>query len=93
VYRKISATIDLCELQDVTGELRDRFGPPPPEMERVVSLRELQLLAHDWGTPPASAAICGSSTAAMRIWSCMTSCTATRSYSTSRAFSAAKLSC
>jgi transcription-repair coupling factor (superfamily II helicase) len=49
VYRKISATADLSELQDVTSEMRDRFGPPPPEMERVVSLRELQLLAHTWG--------------------------------------------
>src|SRR5690606_32599636 len=30
-------------------EMRDRFGPPPPEVERVVSLRELQLFAHQWG--------------------------------------------
>ncbi|MCA9075904.1 MAG: transcription-repair coupling factor [Planctomycetaceae bacterium] len=49
VYRKISASVNMAELHDVVAELKDRFGTPPPEVERLVSLRELQMLAYERG--------------------------------------------
>jgi transcription-repair coupling factor (superfamily II helicase) len=49
VYRKLSATGSFEELTDVVAEIRDRFGPPPAEVERLITLRELQLLAWGWG--------------------------------------------
>ncbi|MEZ6146809.1 MAG: transcription-repair coupling factor [Planctomycetaceae bacterium] len=49
VYRKISATANMAELQDVVAEMRDRFGKPPEEVELLISLRELQILAYQWG--------------------------------------------
>jgi len=32
----------------LANELRDRFGPIPPETNRLISLTELQLLARGW---------------------------------------------
>ena len=29
-------------------ELRDRFGPPPPEVQHVLWLAEVLIAAHDW---------------------------------------------
>jgi transcription-repair coupling factor (superfamily II helicase) len=37
------------QLEEVTNELRDRFGPIPEEAERFLSLKELELLAYRWG--------------------------------------------
>ncbi|MGE0377015.1 MAG: transcription-repair coupling factor, partial [Planctomycetaceae bacterium] len=45
VYRRISGTVNIAELEDVAREIRDRFGPPPPEVQRLIVLRELQILA------------------------------------------------
>ncbi len=49
VYRKLSTTADFTELADVLTELTDRYGPPTVDVLRLFSLRELQLLAHQWG--------------------------------------------
>ncbi len=49
VYRKISATQTQDELREVTGELRDRFGPIPDVAANLLRLRELQILAFHWG--------------------------------------------
>jgi len=49
VYRRVSATVNLSELDEAVSEIRDRFGPPPPEAERLVALRELHILADAWG--------------------------------------------
>ena len=49
VYRKLSATAKFEELADVVSEVRDRFGPLPEPVQRLVTLRELQLLAWSWG--------------------------------------------
>lgn len=48
VYRKLSAVATLLELQEVVEELRDRFGPVPPEADQFLSLKELELLAYRW---------------------------------------------
>lgn len=49
VYRKLSAVTSLADLEEVTGEIRDRFGPVPEEAERFLALKELELLAWRWG--------------------------------------------
>ena len=48
-YRKLSAVGSFEELTDWQNELRDRFGPIPPAAERMIELRELQLMAASWG--------------------------------------------
>ncbi len=48
-YRKLSAVGSFDELTDWQSELRDRFGPIPSPAERLIELRELQLLAARWG--------------------------------------------
>ena len=46
-YRKLSAVGSFEELTDWQNELRDRFGPIPLATERMIELRELQLMAAD----------------------------------------------
>ncbi len=48
-YRKLSAVGSFEELTDWQNELRDRFGPIPLATERMIELRELQLMAASWG--------------------------------------------
>jgi transcription-repair coupling factor (superfamily II helicase) len=49
VYRRLSAAATSDELAEVAGEIRDRFGPLPPEAEQLVEVKELQLFAFAWG--------------------------------------------
>ncbi len=49
VYRRLSVAATSEELAEVAGEIRDRFGPLPPETEQLVELKELQLMAFAWG--------------------------------------------
>ena len=49
VYRKLSLVKTFPELEDVSNELRDRFGQIPDEALRLLELKELQLLALRWG--------------------------------------------
>ena len=49
VYRRLSAAATSEELAEVAGEIRDRFGPLPPETEQLVEIKELQLFAFAWG--------------------------------------------
>ncbi len=49
VYRRLSVAATSAELAEVAGEIRDRFGPLPPETEQLVELKELQLMAFAWG--------------------------------------------
>ncbi len=49
VYRKLSLVKTFPELEDVSNELRDRFGQVPEEALRLLELKELQLLALRWG--------------------------------------------
>lgn len=48
VYRRLSQIASVEELQSFQSELRDRFGPVPPEAILLFELRELQLLAQAW---------------------------------------------
>ena len=49
VYRRLSVAATSEELAEVAGEIRDRFGPLPPETEQLVEVKELQLFAFAWG--------------------------------------------
>jgi transcription-repair coupling factor (superfamily II helicase) len=49
VYRRLSSLTTLQELSAFADELRDRFGPLPPSAVRLLSLKELQLMAYGWG--------------------------------------------
>ena len=49
VYRRLSAAATSEELAEVAGEIRDRFGPLPPETEQLIEVKELQLFAFAWG--------------------------------------------
>jgi transcription-repair coupling factor (superfamily II helicase) len=49
VYRRLAATTEGAALDALAGELRDRFGPPPAEVEQLISLKRLRLLGRDAG--------------------------------------------
>ncbi|MBW3541368.1 MAG: transcription-repair coupling factor, partial [Planctomycetes bacterium] len=48
VYRKLSNVASRDDLDELAAELRDRFGPIPPEVQRLLSLKELKLAALPW---------------------------------------------
>jgi transcription-repair coupling factor (superfamily II helicase) len=48
VYRKMSTARNLEQLRDVGRELEDRFGTLPEDVTRLLSVRELQVLAAGW---------------------------------------------
>jgi transcription-repair coupling factor (superfamily II helicase) len=44
LYRRLARAEQPCEIQAVREELRDRFGPLPPEAERLLLVAELRAL-------------------------------------------------
>jgi transcription-repair coupling factor (superfamily II helicase) len=48
IYRKLSQIESVEQLAEWEAELRDRFGPLPPEVERLREVRQLQVFAHYW---------------------------------------------
>ena len=44
LYRRLARAERACEIQAVREELRDRFGPLPPEAERLLLVAELRAL-------------------------------------------------
>jgi transcription-repair coupling factor (superfamily II helicase) len=48
LYRRLARVSKESERADLVAELNDRFGPPPEEVERLMSLVELRLLAAQW---------------------------------------------
>ncbi|MFN0056446.1 MAG: transcription-repair coupling factor [Planctomycetales bacterium] len=48
VYRRFSRIESLVQLDDVAGELRDRFGPLPEPACHLIELKRIQLLAQTW---------------------------------------------
>ncbi len=48
LYRRLGRISSFDELRDLRGELRDRFGPPPPLVEHLLWLAELRIAAHRW---------------------------------------------
>ena len=49
LYRRLARVSDHAELADFAAELNDRFGPPPPPLEQMLSLASLRIAAHRWG--------------------------------------------
>ncbi|HXY33510.1 MAG TPA: transcription-repair coupling factor, partial [Planctomycetaceae bacterium] len=48
IYRKLSQIETLEQLAEWEAELRDRFGPLPPEVDRLREVRQLQVFARHW---------------------------------------------
>jgi transcription-repair coupling factor (superfamily II helicase) len=48
LYRRLTRVTRFDDLDDFRAELIDRFGPPPPPVERLLSLAELKLDAVVW---------------------------------------------
>ncbi len=49
LYRRLARAEQACEIQAVREELRDRFGPLPPEAERLLLVAELRALGGQVG--------------------------------------------
>ncbi|HEX6308608.1 MAG TPA: transcription-repair coupling factor [Longimicrobiales bacterium] len=43
LYRRLSRLENAADVAPLTAELRDRYGPPPPEVERLLSATRLRL--------------------------------------------------
>ncbi|MEX2324247.1 MAG: transcription-repair coupling factor, partial [Nitriliruptoraceae bacterium] len=48
LYKRIAATRDATSINDVRGELVDRFGPLPPPAERLLALAALKAALRRW---------------------------------------------
>jgi transcription-repair coupling factor (superfamily II helicase) len=48
LYRRFTRIARFDELDDLRSELIDRFGPPPPPVERLMALAELKMEASLW---------------------------------------------
>jgi transcription-repair coupling factor (superfamily II helicase) len=48
-YRRMAAITQGSELEELRAELRDRFGPLPPETDHLLELKGLRLLGRDAG--------------------------------------------
>ncbi|NLY00854.1 MAG: transcription-repair coupling factor [Rhodopirellula sp.] len=48
LYRRLARISTPEEVNDFRVELNDRFGPPPPVVERLLALAEVRFLAHSW---------------------------------------------
>ncbi|MBN1854927.1 MAG: transcription-repair coupling factor [Pirellulales bacterium] len=49
LYRRLARLNRLESLKEFAAELADRFGPPPPLVERLLERAELRILAHRHG--------------------------------------------
>jgi transcription-repair coupling factor (superfamily II helicase) len=49
IYRKLAQATDRPALDQLRGEIRDRFGPLPPPVERLLRLAELKIMAAERG--------------------------------------------
>ena len=48
IYRRLARVTTFAELNDLSAELLDRFGAPPSEVQRMLAVVELRLLAQGW---------------------------------------------
>ncbi|HTU24950.1 MAG TPA: transcription-repair coupling factor [Pirellulales bacterium] len=48
LYRRLARVADHQHLEEIAAELVDRFGPRPAEVDHMLALTELRLLAHHW---------------------------------------------
>jgi transcription-repair coupling factor (superfamily II helicase) len=49
IYRKLAQAGDLAAVETLEAEARDRFGPPPPPLERLLKIARLKVLAAERG--------------------------------------------
>jgi transcription-repair coupling factor (superfamily II helicase) len=49
LYRRLARATEPCEIQALRDELQDRFGPVPPEADRVLAVSELRALGASLG--------------------------------------------
>jgi transcription-repair coupling factor (superfamily II helicase) len=49
LYRRLGRVTNPAEWDDLVVELTDRFGPPPPLVERLLRLASIRIAAHRWG--------------------------------------------
>ena len=49
LYRRIAKIERIAEVQAIADELRDRFGPPPPEAERLLAAVAMRLIGTELG--------------------------------------------
>jgi transcription-repair coupling factor (superfamily II helicase) len=48
LYRRMARVTTLEEWEDLAAELVDRFGPRPPQVDRMLQLARLRIWAHHW---------------------------------------------
>jgi transcription-repair coupling factor (superfamily II helicase) len=48
LYRRVARLSNIDQWQDLAAELVDRFGPRPPEVDRLLLLAKLRIWAHQW---------------------------------------------
>ncbi len=48
LYRRIARLSTIDEWQDLEGELVDRFGPRPAEVDRMLLVAQVRIWAHHW---------------------------------------------
>ena len=48
-YRKLAGAVNGAELRALRREIRDRFGPVPAEVDRLLRVTRLRILAHRRG--------------------------------------------
>jgi transcription-repair coupling factor (superfamily II helicase) len=48
LYRRLARVSDQGELDELGAEFIDRFGPRPPEVDRLLLLAQLRIWAHSW---------------------------------------------
>jgi len=48
IYRRLANLVDPAQIADFAAELRDRFGPLPPPVVRLLELQEIRVHAHWW---------------------------------------------
>ncbi|MCA9243773.1 MAG: hypothetical protein KDA32_07475, partial [Phycisphaerales bacterium] len=49
VYKRLATTRDSTALRELSNDLRDAFGPPPPDVETLLTLAEIRVLSQPWG--------------------------------------------
>ena len=49
LYRRLSSLLEKSELEDMAEEIRDRFGPPPQEVQNLLGLMAIRLLLKGMG--------------------------------------------
>jgi len=49
LYRRLSRVSTFQELDELAGEMLDRFGPRPEVVDRLIRRMQLRVLAHRWG--------------------------------------------